>query len=84
MTGDGWHDADPAAVAAAVHYALRFSLTGKAHGKRARDDEESIARHVVLHLLRANYRILQGPSAPPHSTSNLGKNPGGMPEGWAG
>lgn len=33
MSADDWRDADQADVTQAVHYALRFSLSGKPHGK---------------------------------------------------
>lgn len=79
-----WTDADPAGVAEAVRYALRFNLTGKAYGKRIREDDQAIARHVVAHLLRANYRIQQGPPRRPHSTSDFGRNPGGLPDSYSG
>lgn len=78
MSDEGWRDADPAAVAESVCYALRFDLSGKAHGKRAREDDTRIARHIVAHLLRSNHRILQGPLRSPHSTSDFGRNPGGL------
>ena len=82
MTGDGWRAADDAEVAQAIHYALRFNLSGKAHGKRAREDDLQMAAHVVAHLVRANFRIQAGPPQPAHSTSDFGKNPDGMPDGW--
>ncbi|WP_043834579.1 hypothetical protein [Muricoccus aerilatus] len=81
MTGDGWREADAADVAQAVHYALRFDLTGKPHGKRKQEDARRLAEHVVAHLLRANYRIQQGPPAPRHSTSDIARNPCGLPDG---
>ena len=84
MTEDGWKPADPSVVAEAVCYAMRFDLTGKAHGKRTREDDERIARNIVAHLLRANFRIQQGPPAPRHSTSDFGRRPGGMPDDWCG
>ena len=84
MTDEGWRDAERDDVAQAIHYALRFDLTGKAHGKRARKDDQWMAAHVVAHLVRANFRIQCGPPRRAHSTSDLGRNPGGMPEGWNG
>lgn len=84
MTGDGWRADDDADVTEAIHYALRFDLTGKAHGKRAREDELRMAAHVVAHLVRANFRVQQGPPQRAHSISDLARNPGGMPEGWEG
>lgn len=82
MTGDGWRAAEDAEVTQAVHYALRFNLSGKAHGKRTREDDLQMAAHVVAHLVRANFRIQCGPPRRTHSTSDLGRNPGGMPNGW--
>jgi len=82
VTGEGWNEAEQDSVIEAVHYALRFDLSGKAHRKRAREDELRMAAHVVAHLVRANFRIQQGPPRRSHSTSDLGRNPGGMPDGW--
>jgi len=82
MTDTTWRDAEHDDVVQAVHYALRFGLTGKAHGKRAREDDLRMAAHVVAHLMRANFRVQCGPPRPAHSISDLGRNPGGMPEGW--
>ena len=82
MSADDWRDADQADVTQAVHYALRFSLSGKPHGKRRLGESKALAEHVVAHLLRANYWIQQGSPRKPHSTSDLGRNPGGMPQGW--
>lgn len=53
----------------------------KAHGKRTREDDERMAAHVVAHLLRANFWIQRSPPQPAHSTSDLGRKPGGMPDG---
>ena len=76
--------ADPADLEEAVFYALRFGLTGKAHGKRMREEPRWMAQHIVEHLARANYRLMQGPPRPNHSTSDLSGNPGRMPDGWHG
>jgi predicted GNAT family acetyltransferase len=84
MSADGWHEAEPADVAEAVHYALRFDPTGKPHGKRKQGDARRLAEHVVAHLQRANYRIQHGPPALRHSTSELSRKPGGMPDGRHG
>ncbi|SHJ70078.1 hypothetical protein SAMN02745194_03161 [Roseomonas rosea] len=74
--------ADPADLEEAIFYALRFGLTGKAHRKRIREDPRWMARHIVEHLARANYRFMKGPPLPNHSTSDFGANPGGLPDGW--
>ncbi|MFC7738153.1 hypothetical protein ACFQX4_20495 [Roseomonas sp. GCM10028921] len=61
--------ADPADLEEAVHYALRFGLTGKPHGKRAREDDRAMAAAVVAHLARANYRVFRGPPLRDHTAS---------------
>jgi hypothetical protein len=69
--------ADPANLAQAIAYALRFGLTGKPHGKKVRDEPDAMARAVVSHLARANYFVFEGPPTPPHSTSHFSYDPGG-------
>jgi hypothetical protein len=39
-----------------------------------------MARHIVEHLARANFKVMQGPSRLPHSTSDFSPNPGGLRE----
>ena len=69
---------DPADLDEAVFYALRFELTGKPHGKKIREEPRWMARHIVEHLARANYRFMKGPPLPPHSTRDFSANPGGL------
>jgi hypothetical protein len=58
-------------------HALRFSLTGRPHGKKIREDAEWMASHIVEHLLRANYRISQRPPSKDSSTGRWwGDTPG--------
>jgi hypothetical protein len=80
MTGAPLTPADPADFTQAVHYALRFGLSGKPLGKKLREDPEWMARHIVEHLARANFKVMQGPPRPPHSTSDFSPNPGGLRE----
>jgi hypothetical protein len=63
--------AAPADLAGAVHYALRFALNGKSHGKKIREDAEWMARHIGAHLARANFHVMVGPPTRPHSTGRL-------------
>jgi hypothetical protein len=71
MTDRPLTPADPADVAEAVHYAMRFGLDGKPLGKKIREDADWMARHVVQHLARANFKVMQGPPLQPHSTGRL-------------
>ncbi|MFC7738702.1 hypothetical protein ACFQX4_23505 [Roseomonas sp. GCM10028921] len=57
--------ADPADLEQAIHYALRFGLTGKPHGKRLREDDRAMAAAVVAHLTRALLRPEPAPSVIP-------------------
>ncbi|MBB5696366.1 hypothetical protein FHS87_004437 [Roseomonas pecuniae] len=66
--------ADPADLEEAVHYALRFGLTGKPHGKRIREDGRALAAVVVVHLAQANYRVFRGPPLRDHTAG--GDRPG--------
>jgi hypothetical protein len=65
-------------VAQAIHYAMRFGLNGKPLGKKIREDADWLARHIVEHLARANFKVMKGPPRPPHSTSDFSPNPGGL------
>jgi hypothetical protein len=69
--------ADPAVLAEAIAYALRFGLTGKPHGKKIRDDPQAMGRAVVSHLARANYFVFQGPPTKMHTTGDVSRDPRG-------
>jgi hypothetical protein len=58
MTGAPLTPADPADVAQAIHYAMRFGLNGKPLGKKIRKDAEWMARHIVEHLAPANFKVV--------------------------
>jgi hypothetical protein len=62
---------DPADLTGAVHYALRFGLNGKPHGKKIRADAEWMAQHIVTHLARANFHVMVGPPARAPCTGRL-------------
>lgn len=60
--------ADPAALAEAIAYALRFNGTGKPLGMRTRDDPAAVARGVVHHLTRCGFVVMKKPPIGAHST----------------
>lgn len=64
-------------IATSLRYSLRFGATGKAHGKRAIEDRETLATWVAQHLLMSNFVILVRPPGPQHGPGNCGARPTG-------